>query len=120
MARPKNADKTQFKSGKEAVEAGRKGGIASGESKRRKKELRECIEMLLEREIKANNGEVLTGAEAIALKQFEKALKGDTRAFEVVRDTAGQKPIERVQMTEVDQATIDEVEKIFNDEETGD
>ena len=99
----------------EARERGKKGGIASGEARRRKKELRECLEILLERDIKAKNGEVISGAEAIALKQFEKALKGDTRAFEVVRDTAGQKPIERVQMTEVDQSTIDEVEKLFND-----
>ncbi len=37
---------TQFKSGEEAVENGRKGGIASGESKRRKKNFREIARTL--------------------------------------------------------------------------
>ena len=47
-----------------------------------------------------------------------KALKGDIKAFEVVRDTVGQKPIEKVQVAEVDQATIDEVERAVLDTET--
>ena len=38
-----------------------------------------------------------------AAKQFEKAMKGDTKAFEVVRDTAGQKPTDKIEMkTDVD------------------
>lgn len=84
------------------VEEQSNGGKASVEARRRKKELRECLEILLERDIKAKNGEMMTGAEAIALKQFEKALKGDTKAFEVVRDTAGQKPVERIEQSNID------------------
>ena len=53
----------------------------------------------------------------MALKQFEKALKGDTRAFEVIRDTAGQKPVEKVEMATIDQSVIDEVERmVFKDD----
>jgi len=115
-----NKQNLKVPTSEEARRNGSKGGKASVEARKRKKELRECLEILLEREIKAKNGETLTGAEAIALKQFEKALRGDTKAFEVVRDTAGQKPVERVQMTEVDQTTIDEVEKLFNDENASD
>lgn len=95
------------------------GGKASGEARRRKKELKECIEMLLESDIKAKNGDVMSGAEAIATKLFEKALRGDIKAFEVVRDTAGQKPVEKVQVASVDQETIDKVEAIFNDAGAG-
>lgn len=95
----------------EAMKNGRKGGIASGEARRRKRDIKAALEALLEKTYKGKGGEQLSGAEAIALKQMEKALKGDTRAFEVVRDSAGQKPIEKVMVAEVDQNIIDEVEK---------
>lgn len=89
----------------------KKGGIASGEARRRKRDIRLALEALLEKEYKGKGGEVLSGAEAIAIKQMEKALKGDTRAFEVIRDSSGQKPVEKVMISEVDQSVIDEVEK---------
>ena len=75
-----------------------KGGIASGKARRKKKTLRQCLEILLEKTLKDKKGIEMTGAEAVSLKVFEKALKGDIRAFEVIRDTAGQKPVEKVQM----------------------
>lgn len=93
-----------------------KGGKASAEARRRKRDLRAALEALLEKDIKTKDGKVLSGAEAIAVKQFEKALKGDGRAFELVRDTAGQKPIEKVQVAEVDQSIIDEVEKMVEND----
>lgn len=94
-----------------AREIGSKGGKASVEARRKKKDLRLAIEILLETDIKGKNGEIKSGAEAIAIAQFQKALKGDTRAFEVLRDTAGQKPIEKVMVADVEQSVIDEVEK---------
>jgi hypothetical protein len=41
------------------------------------------------------NGEKATGAEVLAYTAFQKALKGDLKAWELVRDTAGQKPKEK-------------------------
>lgn len=82
--------------------------------------MRECIQILLDADITDKNGKTMTGTEALVYKLFEQALKGDKKAFELIRDTAGQKPIDRVQITEVDQATIDEVEALFNDETAGD
>ena len=35
--------------------------------------------------------------EKISLALIEKALKGDTKAFEVLRDSIGEKPVEKVQ-----------------------
>ena len=87
-----------------------KGGKASAEARRKKRDLRQAIEILLETDIKGKNGEVKSGAEAITIAQFQKALKGDTRAFEVLRDTAGQKPVEKVVIGEIDDAVIAEVE----------
>ena len=88
-----------------------KGGKASQEAKKRRKDIRLAIEALLERDYNGKDG-VLSGAEAIAVKQMEKALKGDTKAFEVIRDTAGQKPVEKVMVSEVSQEVIDEVESM--------
>ena len=101
---------TSEQSRDEAVKNGRKGGIASGEARRNKRDIRMALEALLEKEYKDKSGNVMTGVEAIALKQMEKAMKGDTRAFEVVRDTVGQKPIERVQVTEINPKDIEEIE----------
>lgn len=95
---------------------GQKGGIASGEARRRKRDLRQALEMLLEKDYKDKSGNTLTGAEAVTVKLFEKAMKGDVRAFETLRDTVGQKPVEKVMIAEVDQAVIDEVERAVLDE----
>lgn len=83
----------------------KKGGIASGEARRRKRDIRLALEALLEKDISDKNGNVMTTTEAIALKQIEKALKGDTKAFEVVRDTVGQKPTEKLDLTVNDDST---------------
>lgn len=92
-----------------------KGGIASGAARAAKRDLRKAIEALLEKDFKDKSGMTLSGAEAIAIKQMEKAMKGDTRAFEVIRDTAGQKPVEKVMIAEVEQDVIDEIEKMVYD-----
>ena len=95
-----------------------KGGIASGEARRRKRDLRLAFEALLEKEFKNKDGASISGAEAIAMKQMEKALKGDSKAFEIVRDTSGQKPVDKVMIAEVEQSVIDEVERmVLGDEQ---
>lgn len=96
---------------KEQREIQQKGGIASGEARRRKRDLRLALEMLLEKDFKDKSGNTATGAEAITAKLFEKAMKGDVRAFEMIRDTVGQKPVEKIMIAEVEQDVIDEVEK---------
>lgn len=88
------------------------GGKASGKARRNKKMLRDCIDYLLEREDKTvldTEGNPMSGAEQLAYNLFVKALgEPDTakaaRAFEVLRDTAGQKPVEKV---ETKQTVID-------------
>lgn len=100
------------------VEEASRGGRASAEARRQKRDLKRALEILLEKDIIDGKGEAKSGAEVIALQQFKKALKGDTKAFEVIRDTAGQKPIDKIQVAEVDQGVIDEVERmVLNDEE---
>jgi hypothetical protein len=94
-----------------------KGGKASAEARRKKRDLRQALETLLESDIKNKKGEVKSGAEAIAIAQFQKALKGDTRAFEVIRDTSGQGVVQKVAVAEVDMDVINEIENmVLNDD----
>ena len=95
---------------KEQREIQQKGGKASAEARRKKRDLREALEMLLEKDFKDRNGNVLSGTEVITAKLFEKASKGDVRAFETIRSTVGQDPVQKVMIAEVDQSVIDEVE----------
>jgi hypothetical protein len=106
----KNEDLTPEQRRKNASKAGK----ASGEARRNKKLLRECLEILLEKEMKGKNGETMSGAEALTTKLFAEAMKGNVKAFEVIRDTAGQKPVEKIIVADVEPAVIAEVEAIVN------
>jgi len=89
-----------------------KGGRKSGEVRRQKKLLKDCLDELLQREWENRQGEKMSGSEAISVAVFKKALAGDMKAFEIVRDTAGQKPVDKIMLAEVDQTTINEVENM--------
>ena len=79
-------------SAKEAQRRGSLGGKKSGEARREKKALREHLEALL----LSKKGDMTT-AEALTLALVEKGLAGDVKAFEVIRDTIGEKPVEKQQ-----------------------
>lgn len=86
-----NPDKLKpVRSKREASERGKSGGRKSGEARRRKKALREHLEALL-----ASKQGDMTTAEALTLALVEKGLSGDVRAFEVIRDTIGEKPVDK-------------------------
>lgn len=113
MANAENLKKgkaTQFKSGKDAVENGRKAGVASGASRRRKRAMRQAAAMLLNTQIPMNEQGPFMGTVKTLLKTFGytpddatyqdallagimlEAMKGDVRAAEFIRDTAGESP----------------------------
>ena len=75
----------------EARERGRKGGLASGEARRKRKTLKEELRLML------SEGET---QKSVTLALIEKAMSGDTKAFEVIRDTIGERPVEKVQATQ--------------------
>lgn len=72
---------------------GSKGGKKSVEVRRQKKLLKELLEEALEKETK-------TGNQAIDITNalIKKAKKGNVKAYEVIRDTLGQKPVESVKI----------------------
>lgn len=87
---------------KEQREIQQKGGIASGEARRRKRDLRKALEMLLEKDYTDKKGNIATGAEAISTKLFEQAMKGNVKAFETIRSTVGQDPVQKVEQVNID------------------
>lgn len=94
----------------------KKGGIASGKARAEKRDLRKALEMLLEQTYTDKKGNTRTGAQAVTERLFSEVMKGNVKAFEVLRDTVGQKVPDRVMIAEVDPAVIDEVEKaVFED-----
>ena len=109
-----NPQNLKIPTSEEARRNGAKGGKASGEARRKKKLLRECLDELLAREYDTKLGK-MTGSEALSVQLMQKALNGDIKAFEVLRDTAGEKPVDKVMVADVDKSVIDEVEKMVND-----
>ena len=92
---------TSEQSQEEAMKNGSKGGIASGKARRARKMMREDAQMFLEMPLNAGQledveylaevkGKNITVQQAILLAMIKKAMKGDVRASEYVRDTAGQ------------------------------
>lgn len=81
-----------------SLEEAKKGGKASVESRRRRKALKEELLLLL------SDGDV---QERISLALINEALNGNkagsvTKAFEVIRDTIGEKPVEKVEQLNID------------------
>lgn len=102
MANTKNLKRgnpdTQFRTGREQVEIARKGGIKSGEVRRENKLIKDRI---LER-----MGE--SDWDTMIDKLIERATE-DTKSFEVLRDTIGQKPKDQMEVAMMDiNVTIDD------------
>ena len=102
----------------EARRNGKKGGIASGEARRAKKSLREAMQILMDADLTGKDGKTMTGTEAMAARAFQAAMNGDWKAWELVRDTAGQKPVDRIMVADVEPSVIAEVEAMVNGTET--
>ncbi len=115
MANEKNLKPFGTLTESEQREISQKGGEASGEARRAKKSLREAMQVLMEADLTGKDGKTMTGTEAMAAKAFQAALKGDWKAWELVRDTAGQKPVDKVMVADVEPSVIAEVESIVND-----
>lgn len=123
MANEQNLKPFNERTEKEQRAIATAGGKASGEARRNKKMLRDCIDYLLERcdeRALDEEGNPMSGAEQLAYNLFTKALnETDTakaaKAFEVLRDTAGQKPVDKVKMeSTVDiAASADRIRSLF-------
>lgn len=69
----------------------RAGGIASGKARRERKRLRQALEECLSLPCDID-GQEATNMEAVAAAVVRKAIGGDMRAVEIIRDTCEGKP----------------------------
>ena len=110
MANPENL-RTPTPS--EARERGRKGGKASGEARRKRKAFAEAFDTLLKRDFTDHNGNQLQGVEAIAAKVFQQAMNGDLKATQIIRDTVGEMPIQKIETVSIPPETYERVSRIL-------
>lgn len=93
-----NSNNLKTLSPNEARENGKKGGIKSGQTRRERKALKDELLLLLENEDIQNR---------LCISLLEKGFKGDTKAFEVIRDTIGEKPTDKHEVnTNYEQALV--------------
>ena len=94
---PKKENLKPIRTEKEARIKGQNGGIKSGEVRRAKKTMKEMLDYLLEKEIENKKGDKASTQEA----------------YEVIRDTIGEKPENKIKL---DGGV--EVQKVFVDKAT--
>lgn len=70
---------------------------------------KKVIKEILEKRLKISDLEEM-------LDNLIKRAKEDSRDFEVLQASLGQKPIDRIQVVEVDAETIKNIESMFNDD----
>lgn len=100
------------------VEEQSKGGVASGKARRERKLLRELAQMILDEEVTDTHGQTMTRGEAALRVQARKAIiDGDVKALQFLRDTAGQAPVQQVEVgaLEGEQAKFRELLKQYED-----
>ena len=90
MANEQNLIQNKETTPSERRENARKAGVASGEARRARKTLKETLLMMLEEGNTQND---------ITLALLQKALNGDTKAYEVIRDTVGEKPTDKIEQS---------------------
>lgn len=110
MANSKNLRKLTTE---EAREIGRKGGVKSGEIRKKKKMMKEQISLLLSLpfpDVRDKTGkkiktifqqlgiddENIDNQMAIIIAMWQQALKGNYKAFNTLRDTVGEKPKDEI------------------------
>ena len=116
MANEQNLIPNSERTPSELREMARNGGLASGEARRKRKTLKEELLLML------SDGDI---QEKISLALINEAINGNnagsvTKAFEVIRDTIGERPVEKVQTTQtvVDMSAFstDEIKAMLDEE----
>lgn len=98
----------------EAREKGRRGGIKSGEARRRKRDMKKAAQLLmgldisspkLQEQVKSFGvaDEDVNNQMAVLVSMFLQATKGNVRAAEFIRDTMGENPEVLYRMEELKQ-----------------
>ena len=105
----------------EAREKGYNGGKASGEARRERKAMKEQLKLLLSlpmendavrEQIKSFGigDEEIDNQMAMTIALYKEAIQGNTKAYELIRDTIGEKPINKIELTKNTDEAIKDME----------
>lgn len=86
------------------------GGKKSVEVKRRKKNMREALEILLS--MKDEDG--VDNQTKVLIAMYEKSLKGDVNAANFIRDTVGDKPVDKMEVSKTTNEVANEIEEYIS------
>ena len=116
MPNPENLISLADRSPEERSEIARKGQAAAAAQRKKNTALRPALQNFLDGPsgVKDKNGKELSGTELMVAVAVKEMSKGNSKFWELIRDTSGQKPVEHVMVAEVDPAVIDEVESLVN------
>ena len=108
----------------EAKELGRKGGIASGEARRRKKAMREWAELIgsLPTPVVCPDGTPLEEADLdadVVMQQYRKAHKGDTKAAQFIANLKGEEQLAGISNTTILVRSEEEAQKLRDIDKLG-
>lgn len=95
-----------------AKEAQKRSAMAQKE----KGDLRRLCQLWMEEEVGTDkDGEKITGGQMMVRVAVKEVAKGNPRFWELLRDTAGFKPVDKVMVSEVEPAVIAEVEQMVKE-----
>ena len=91
-------------------DSARKAGENGQKKLAERRTLKEGLLLLLNEQLKDKDGKATdkTTQDAIIAGLVKRAVSGDTRAFEIIRDTIGEKPAETVKMTTGEFSALDD------------
>jgi len=89
--RPENLKSLAERTTEEQREIAKKGVDASKAARAKRKALREELLAILDLQVKGK-----ANSHRLSLALFNKGLKGDVKAFEAIRDTIGEKPVDNI------------------------
>lgn len=92
-----NVQNLKTPTSKQAREYGRKGGIASAKAKKKRKEFKEALLLALQT---VKDGQTVQDIGIASV--MAKYMDGDLKAFEIIRDTIGEKPTEKQEVKVVE------------------
>lgn len=116
-------DKINFAKGKKFSKDNQPSPEAKSRGHQKRKTMREMLDYLLSKELTNKQGEKATTLEAVMVATIKKALTGDTRAAEFIRDTLGEKPTDKQEITgglEIQKVFITEKEQQQTDKHIDD
>lgn len=116
---PENLVSLADRTTEEQREIARRGGIRSGEARRERRRVRECLTEALGMETEFD-GEIMTNAEAVSIALIRRAKEGNVAAFREIRDSTEGKPATHIVTDTISPERYAEVEALLfggNDDE---